>query len=286
MKAWAPGDALPGAEAPSYLAHGVEQLYLVHHACAGQRPRATVVLAGPMTLERAHGYLSWVRLARNLALNGYDVLRFDYRGVGESTGDFRAQSFDTWREDLGAVVAHAKALHGGRVVVLGLRLGALLGRPLFEAGVVDGLVAWEPPPTARAMLMDMLRRKLAADYMEFPEAPRKVRDDYVRDLERGLEVEVEGYPWTRALWASAADVTFTEPERIGGEWLTVFLDGRGAEKLPVARRAQYAAFRIPRPSFWLQSTHLVADLADLFTLTQERLHQWTNAWGVTDGGAR
>jgi len=285
VKTYTPGDALPGLETPSYLAHEGRQLYVVHHASATRPPRTTVVLAGPMTLERAHSYLSWVRLARNLALNGYDVMRFDYRGVGESTGDFRTKSFPGWLADLLAVVRYAQSLNGGRVVVLGLRLGALLAKPLFEEGVIDGLIAWAPPASARAMLMDMLRRKLAADYMEFPDAPRKVRDDYVRDLERGLEVEVEGYPWTQRLWKSAEPYTFAEPERIGGEWLTVFLDGRATEKLPVATRAQYGALKIPRPSFWLQSTHLVADLSELFELTLERLHQWTNAWQMTDGGA-
>ncbi|MCU0696075.1 MAG: alpha/beta fold hydrolase [Myxococcaceae bacterium] len=284
MKTWRPGDVLPGPEVPFYLAHEGEQLAVVQHAAATVQPRATVVLAGPMTLERAHGYLTWVRLARNLALNGYEVLRFDYRGVGESTGEFRAQTFDAWRDDVGAVAAHAKTSGAGRVVLLGLRLGALLCRPIFEEGVVDGLVAWEPPGSGRAMAMDMLRRKLAADYMEFPDAARKTRDDYVKELERGAEVEVEGYPWTTELWRSTERYTFAEPERIGGEWLTVFLDGRPDEKLPAAHRQQYASFKAPRPAFWLQSANLVADLSAPFLFTQERLHQWSNAWSATDGG--
>ncbi len=280
MKRWAPGDALAGPETSFYLPVGDDVVSVVHHATA--RPRATVVLAGPMTLERTHGYLTWVRWARVLAANGYDVLRFDYRGVGESTGDFRQQTFETWLEDLRAVVAHARARGHGRVLVLGLRLGALLGKRVFDGRECDAFVAWEPPAGGKPMLMDMLRRKLAADYMEFP-GERKTRDDYVAELERGAAVEVEGYPWTKALFLSAAGFGSATPERLGGEYLLVFLDGRPAERLP--DRDFSASVRTPRPAFWLQSQNLVADLDALFTLTLERLDIWSDGWLATDATA-
>ncbi len=37
MKAYLPGDALPGAETPRYLSHEGAQLYVVHHATTAKR---------------------------------------------------------------------------------------------------------------------------------------------------------------------------------------------------------------------------------------------------------
>jgi alpha-beta hydrolase superfamily lysophospholipase len=208
MKTWAPGDAMPAAETPGYLPHQGESLYVVRHTAAPSRPRGAVVLAGPMSLERSHAMLTWVRWARNLAANGFEAWRFDYRGVGESTGDFRTQTFDTWSSDLGAVLDHVRAQQPPLLVVLGLRLGALLAQRAFANGAADGVIAWEPPSGGKPMLMDMLRRKLAADYMELASETKKTRDDYVRGLEAGEVVEVEGYPWSRELWLSSAAYAF------------------------------------------------------------------------------
>lgn len=260
-----------------YLDHEGEQLYVVHHAARGPS-RATVVLAGPMSLERTHATLTWVRWARALAESGYDVWRFDYRGVGESTGAFEEQTFDGWFEDLSRVIKEAR-LHGAdRLVVLGLRLGALLGRAAFEEHLADAFIAWDAPAGGKPMLMDMLRRKLAADYMEFS-GEKKTRDDYVRLLEAGEVIEVEGYPWSRGLWRSAERFTFAPPERLEGEWLSVFLDNRTADRLP--NQNYYASVRIGRPSFWLQSHALKADVDALFALTTERLDAWSDAWAAS-----
>jgi hypothetical protein len=264
MIAHEPGMPLCGIEVPHYLDRGGLQTYVVEHRPV-QPWRAVVVLAGPMSLERSNGYLSWVRWARTLACNGFWVFRFDYSGVGESTGSFAEQTFDTWADDLGAVTRAARERHpDAPLFVNGLRLGALLGQ---VADGCDGLLAWDPPASGRAMLADMLRRKLAADYADRV-GERKTREEYIRELEGGAVLEVEGYPWSGGLWSSAGRHVFAPR----GRHHAIYLDGRPAERLPDRQRGE--SLRIGSPPFWLQPKSLVPDLRELFRRSVARLEAW------------
>ena len=61
-------------------------LYTVLHEV--KDPIARVLLVGSFASQRHNSYLPWVRWARYLAANNIEVLRYDYRGIGESTGNF------------------------------------------------------------------------------------------------------------------------------------------------------------------------------------------------------
>ncbi len=264
MIIYEPGMPPSGIERPEFIDHAGEQLYVVHHQPAEARQRV-VVLAGPMSAERSTAYLGWVRWARTLAHNGFECYRFDYRGVGESSGAFAEQSFDSWAADLRAVVDLARRRQPtAPILVNGLRLGALLAQGLSG---VNGLLAWDPPATGGAMLQDILRRKLAADYLGHL-GGRKTRDAYERDILAGVKVDVEGYPWSAGLWRSAEGYTFGPalPYR------ALYLDGRPAERLPAGGQSE--SVRIPRPPFWLSGSVLVPDLSDLFTRSIELLGDW------------
>ncbi|MBU8898694.1 hypothetical protein DRW03_31745 [Corallococcus sp. H22C18031201] len=250
-------------ETPGYLPQGADSLYFVHHHAVGPS-RAAVLLVGPMALERTHGYVVWARWARHLAQRGVEVLRFDYRGVGESTGRFEQMTLARWEEDVRAALGHLRAsCPGVPVVVHGLRLGALLGARVFADEGLAGLLMWDPPESGRAHLMDLLRRKVASDNLEGTGGPRRSREDYVAELESGMLMEVEGYPWSRELWRSTESYGLALPTRDDARpWRVVHLDGRPAEKCLVPGRSLSA--RIPRPFFWTASNKLLPDMSQVF----------------------
>jgi alpha/beta superfamily hydrolase len=250
-------------ESPGYLTRGTDSVYFVHHPAQGVR-RAAVVLSGPMGLERTHAYIVWVRWARFLAARGVEVLRFDYRGIAESSGRFEEMTFQHWEEDLRGGLEHLRrACPGVPLWVHGLRLGALLAARVFQTGGADGLLLWDPPESGRAHLLEVLRRKVAADNLEGTGGTARSREDYIAQLESGGQMEVEGLPWSQGLWRSAQDYPLALPAKDERRpWRVVHLDGRPAEKLLAPEHGR--SVRTPRPFFWTAGNRLLPDLGELF----------------------
>src|SRR5512141_881506 len=86
-------------ETHGYLGEGADAIYYAHHAALGN-VHGTVLLCGALGLEAAHAAIVWTRLARTLAAAGWNAVRFDWRGTGESGGSFAEMTLETWRQDL------------------------------------------------------------------------------------------------------------------------------------------------------------------------------------------
>jgi len=186
-------------EEPRYLEFPGIQLYIVLHQCTD--PRARVLLVGPFASERQNSYLPWVRWARFLAARGIEVLRYDYRGVGESAGRFDEMTFKDWREDVQLLAEWLKNRTPTLPLLLhGLEIGAILAADTFTGGVADGLLLWSPPATANQALRSTLLRWTGLEQLLKPGAERVTAAHYIRQLEQGIAVEVEGYRWSPKLW--------------------------------------------------------------------------------------
>jgi hypothetical protein len=186
-------------EEAGYLPVPGAHLYTVLHRVT--EPVARVLLVGPFASERQNSYLPWIRWARYLAARRIEVLRYDYRGVGESLGLFEDMTFEDWYEDLQLLTDwFARRAPSLPLILHGLEIGALLAAKSFESGVGDAMLLWSPPATANQALRSTLLRWVGLEQLLTPGAERRSASDYIRQLELGVSVEVEGYEWSPGLW--------------------------------------------------------------------------------------
>lgn len=174
-------------------------LYTVLHGV--RDPVARVLLVGPFASERHYSYIPWVRWARYLAARRIECLRYDYRGVGESTGVFEDMSFENWIEDVELLAAWLKARSPHVPLLLhGLELGALLASNPFKAGVGEAMLLWAPSANANQVLRATVTRRVSMDNAFKCRNERKPLAHYLKQLENNHVLEVEGYRWSGRLW--------------------------------------------------------------------------------------
>lgn len=118
----------------------------IYHPPAGMPKDEGVVLCPPLFAEYLRTHACLRRVAVALADAGVPVLRFDYRGTGDSAGDFEETTPDDWRRDIAAAIAELQDLSGvGRVRLVGVRLGATLAAQVAtDIRAVNSLVLWDP----------------------------------------------------------------------------------------------------------------------------------------------
>jgi len=189
-------------EEAGYLEVSGAHLYTVLHEVPN--PAARLLLVGPFASERHSSYVPWVRWARFLAARGIETLRYDYRGVGESTGAFEDMSFADWTEDVKSLAGWLKGRSPDAPLILhGLECGALLASKAFAMDIGNALLLWAPPANANEVLRTALLRRLAVEQAFKAVSERKPVSDYIRRLETGQSLEVEGYEWSGRLWSES-----------------------------------------------------------------------------------
>lgn len=174
----------------------------LHPAEGGPRATGVVFVHGAFE-ERQDAHLVLRDAAAGLARQGFNVLRFDLFGHGDSAGEFADATLSHWVADTRAACETLRK-HTGcqRVALVGLRLGALVAAQAAAAlgEVASHLVLWQPVVSGRAYLLEALRAHLASE-MVMHRRLSLSREDLVARLRAGKSVNLFGYHLAPALFA-------------------------------------------------------------------------------------
>jgi pimeloyl-ACP methyl ester carboxylesterase len=136
-----------------------QQVFAIYHPPIGGSGQVLTVICPPLFNEYMRTHPALRELAVALAGKGQHVLRFDYRGTGDSFGELGEVAISDWVEDIALAVREGREISGSSVVrLLGVRAGALLAcRSASALGDIHRLVLWDPVPDG-AKYLQALRR--------------------------------------------------------------------------------------------------------------------------------
>lgn len=247
-------------ETPFFFGDG---LFGVIYRPAPCRPSGWVV-CNPFGSERTRAHRVLVELARCLAADGSCVLRFDYRGTGDSLGDFGDYSIDDYLDDIDSAVAQLEQVSGVRCGgLIGLRLGAdLAALSSSRHGTRRDLVLWEPIVNGTRYQKTILRTVMANE-MTNSSGVHRTRTDLKRDLAAGRSVSVDGFAVSSLMFDSLHPIDLNALGRPDSDAI-LFVQSKAAANPPVkpdiakligaystAEETDFLSIQAPSP--WIQS---------------------------------
>ena len=138
--------SLPRIE-PFYIPSGDESLFAIHYPACRKTDGAGrwgAVLCGGEGHEYARAHRNLQQLAIRLAQAGLDVLRFDYSGTGNSSGNPAEVETGDWIRDARAA-CEALASRGSleKIAIIGIRLGGTIAA-WCDSPRIHRRILWDP----------------------------------------------------------------------------------------------------------------------------------------------
>jgi exosortase A-associated hydrolase 2 len=221
-------------EVPLFVERDGERLFAVHHRPAVPGCRAAVV-CHPLAEEKLWSHRVLVSFARDLAGAGLDVLRFDYRGEGDSDRPFEDSDFETRVDDTGFAIDTLRRLapDAADLSLVGLRLGAsVAATAASRRDDVTRLILWDPVVDGSAYMQHFLRLNLMAQMA----AHRRVVEDreaLAARIRGGGSINIEGYALTGPLFEQVSRFRLANTlTSFRGETLLVQIDTADAPVKP------------------------------------------------------
>lgn len=135
-------------EIPVVFFCGGQQLVGMWHEAVGSKPAPAVVFFHGFTGNKSEAHRIFVQQARRLAKEGIGCLRFDFRGSGDSEGEFVEMTVAAEREDAEAALEWVRRhpdVDPARIGILGISMGGMIAAFAMERHPeLCAAVLWNP----------------------------------------------------------------------------------------------------------------------------------------------
>lgn len=155
------------------------------------------LICHPFAEEKKSAHRVLIELAHDLCNHGHPVFLFDFRGCGDSEGDFADATTSDWLNDLAIALSNFKSRIGFQDIgLIGLRFGgflALKAAARFE--FISKIILLEPVLHPVKDFQRHIRQKLIKELHTEGNVASK-RKDIFQDLETGSSIDFDGYKIT------------------------------------------------------------------------------------------
>lgn len=252
---------------------GDQRLYC-HHPAATPRPEGCVLYVPPFAEEMNKARRMSRLQAEALAAAGYEVLRIDLRGCGDSSGDIADTRWQDWVEDVRRAASWLRERVDAPLWLWGLRAGCLLACATAPAlQTAPNFLFWQPPASGKPLLQQFLRMKMAAGLLDG--SAKGVMDSLRQRLLTGESVEVAGYELPADIALSLEQASLSPPAHAAARAILIELSPQPADEASPAlqmsvRRWSDAGAQVQwrsacGPAFW-QTTE-IEDAPELLAAT-------------------
>lgn len=197
-----------------FFASGNYHLYGSIHAPGKDNVdrQAGFVLCSPFDPEKFKTYRILFNFCRYLATNGFSVLRFDYMGTGDSSGDFEQSDAESRIANTIDAIHLLKAKRKlTKVGLIGCRTGAAWALLAAEKipGEISKIILWDPVFNLKEYFYNQLRGNLSEQLVLYGKVIEN-RDKLVEKISKGEIVNVAGYGFSRKFYFSMTEIDLVQ----------------------------------------------------------------------------
>jgi pimeloyl-ACP methyl ester carboxylesterase len=209
-----------------------------------------VILCHPLGEEYIRFHRVYRQLSFRLSNIGFPVLRFDFYGCGDSSGDCQQGQISQWLTDISTAVGEMRHRSGAtKICLIGIRFGGTLSTMAGIArGDIDGMVLWDAVVSGQAYV-----EELTTAHQEMLRTAHVKPKPRMPDEE---QTEILGFPLTASLLTGIERVDLLAIEKRPANNMLVIESDEKASQQKFTEHLRNMGIDVvhqhhPNPRFWV-----------------------------------